>query len=113
MHELGLCEGILEAVERRADGRRVTRVRLRVGTLLRVAEPALDQAFSLVADGTVAEGAAIDLVVVPVRATCAACGHATDADEVPVACETCDSGELEVSGGDELVLESIQLQAPI
>jgi hydrogenase nickel incorporation protein HypA/HybF len=113
MHELGLCEGILEAVERRAGGRRVTRVRLRVGTLLRVAEPALDQAFSLVADGTVAEGAAIDLVVVPVRTTCAACRQVTDADEVPVVCAACGSSELEVSGGDEFVLESIQLQAPI
>ena len=57
MHELGLCAGILEAVERRAAGRRVTRVRLRVGTLHRVVTPALDQAFELVAGGTVAEGA--------------------------------------------------------
>jgi hydrogenase nickel incorporation protein HypA/HybF len=113
MHELGLCEEILEAVERRAAGRRVTRVRLRVGTLHRVAELALKQSFSLVADGTVAEGAAIDLVVVPIRATCAACRQATEADEVPVACAACGSTELEVIGGDELVLESIQLQAPI
>ncbi|HEX8132916.1 MAG TPA: hydrogenase maturation nickel metallochaperone HypA [Actinomycetes bacterium] len=112
MHELGLCGGILEAVERRAAGRRVTRVRLRVGTLHRVSGPALDQAFSLLAGGTVAEGADIDLVVVPVRATCAACRQATEADEVPVVCPTCGSSELEVSGGDELVLESIQLQAP-
>jgi Zn finger protein HypA/HybF involved in hydrogenase expression len=30
-----------------------------------------------------------------------------------VVCAACGSSELEVSGGDELVLESIQLQAPI
>jgi hydrogenase nickel incorporation protein HypA/HybF len=112
VHELGLCEGILEAVERRAAGRRVTGVRLRVGTLHRVAAPALDQAFSLVAGGTVAEGAAIDLVVVPVRAACAACRRVTEADEVLVACPACGSSELELRGGDELVLESIQLQPP-
>lgn len=80
MHELGLCEGILEAVERRAAGRRVAGVRVRVGELHQVVEPALAQAFELVAEGTVAEGAAVDLVVV---------------------------------AGDELVLESIQLAAPV
>jgi hydrogenase nickel incorporation protein HypA/HybF len=112
VHELGLCEGILEAVERRAAGRRVTRVRLRVGTLHRVVEPALDQAFSLVADGTVAEGAAVELVVVPVRAACGACGQVSETDQVPAACAACGATTLEVSGGDELVLESIQLEAP-
>ena len=112
MHELGLCEGILEAVERRAAGRRVTRVRLRVGTLHRVVEPALDQAFELVAGGTVAEGATVEVVTVPVRVACAACGTVTAADDLPVACPACGASEPEVSGGDELVLESIQLQAP-
>ena len=64
MHELGLCEGILDAVERRAAGREVRNVRVRVGEALRVAEPALDQAFILVSEGTVAEGATIEMVEV-------------------------------------------------
>lgn len=64
MHEVGMCEGILDAVERRAAGRRVLAVRVRAGDGLRVAEPALDQAFALVAEGTVAEGARVDLVTV-------------------------------------------------
>jgi hypothetical protein len=29
MHEFGLCEGVLDAVRQRADGRRVTGVRVR------------------------------------------------------------------------------------
>ncbi|HET9289505.1 MAG TPA: hydrogenase/urease maturation nickel metallochaperone HypA, partial [Actinomycetes bacterium] len=52
MHELGLCEGILEAVERRAAGRRVNRVRVRVGAQHRVVESAFDQSFALVSQGT-------------------------------------------------------------
>lgn len=62
MHEMGLCEGIIDAVERRAAGRRVTAVRVRAGELLMVAEPALEQAFALLAEGTVAEGARVELV---------------------------------------------------
>jgi hydrogenase nickel incorporation protein HypA/HybF len=112
VHELGLCEGILEAVERRAAGRRVTGVRLRVGTLHRVVEPALDQAFELVAGGTVAEGATVEVVTVPVRVACGACGEVTEADDLPAVCPACGAGEPDCTGGDELVLESITLHAP-
>lgn len=112
MHELGLCEAIVAAVERRAAGRRVTRVRVRVGALHGVAEPALAQAFELAAGGTVAEGATVDLVVLPVRVACHACGHATQAQALPAACPACGATSLDVHGGDELLLESIQLAAP-
>lgn len=65
MHEFGYCEAILDAVERRAAGRQVARVRVRIGELHAVAEPALAQSFELAAAGSVADGAAIDLVTVP------------------------------------------------
>ena len=64
MHEIGLCEAIIDAVERRAAGRRVLAVRVRAGDDLMVVEPALDQAFALVAEGTVAEGARMEMVPV-------------------------------------------------
>jgi hydrogenase nickel incorporation protein HypA/HybF len=65
MHELGLCESLLDAVERRAAGRRVLGVTFRVGEQHRVVDEALDQAFEFIAEGTVAEGADVELVVVP------------------------------------------------
>jgi hydrogenase nickel incorporation protein HypA/HybF len=109
MHEIGLCESIMEAVERRAAGRRVTAVCVRVGTLQRVWKPAFDQAFEMVATGTVAEGAAVDLIVLPVRSTCRACGAAAESEEVPLACAACGATDLELTGGDELLLESIRV----
>ncbi|MET9294115.1 hydrogenase maturation nickel metallochaperone HypA [Streptomyces sp. NPDC003077] len=65
MHEVGLCEGILRAVEDRAAGRRVTGLTLRIGELHAVVEPALAQSFELVAAGSVAEGAEVELRTVP------------------------------------------------
>jgi hydrogenase nickel incorporation protein HypA/HybF len=110
VHELGLCEGILEAVERRAAGRRVTGVRVRVGARHRVVESALDQAFALVSQGTVADGAAVDLVVVPARIRCPNCGHEGEAADALAACPACGGLDLETSGGDELILEAIYLE---
>jgi hydrogenase nickel incorporation protein HypA/HybF len=60
-----MCEGLLEAVEHRAAGRRVLGVKVRVGEQHRVVDAAMTQAFELVAAGTVAEGAAVELAVVP------------------------------------------------
>jgi hydrogenase nickel incorporation protein HypA/HybF len=109
VHELGLCEGVLEAVERRAAGRRVTRVRVRVGAQHRVVASAFDQSFALVAQGTVADGAAVDLVVVPVRARCGDCGNEAEATDVLAICLACGGLDLETTGGDELILEAIHL----
>ena len=58
--------------------------------------------------GTVAEDAAAELVLLPVRARCSGCGAAWDADEIPLACPTCGAVEVELVGGDELMLESIE-----
>ena len=110
MHELGLCEGVLAAVERRAEGRRVTRVRVRVGAQHRVVPSAFDQSFTLVAQGTVADGAALDLVVVPVKVRCGDCGHEGEADDALAACPGCGGLDIETEGGDELILEAIHVE---
>ncbi|HEY2176190.1 MAG TPA: hydrogenase maturation nickel metallochaperone HypA [Mycobacteriales bacterium] len=109
MHEVGLCEGILDAVERRAAGRKVTRVRVRMGVLHRVSEPALQMAFSLVAAGSVAEEARVDLVTVPLRAQCRDCGEESESDDPLDICPACGSTDLQVDAGDEMLLESISL----
>ena len=108
MHELGLCSSIVDAVERRAGDRPVARVRVRVGRLHHVHPEAFDQSFAVAAMGTVVEDAAAELVLLPVRARCGACGEVWDGEDVPQACPACGAVEVEVTGGDELVLESIE-----
>ena len=57
MHELGLCEAILDVVERRAGERPVARVKVRVGQLHHVHPDAFEQSFALVAAGSIADSA--------------------------------------------------------
>jgi hydrogenase nickel incorporation protein HypA/HybF len=111
MHELGLCSSIVDAIERRAGERTVARVTVRVGRLHHVHPEAFDQSFAVAAMGTVAQDAAADLVLLPVRARCGSCAGTWDAEEIPGACPTCESIEIELVGGDELVLESIEYRA--
>jgi hydrogenase nickel incorporation protein HypA/HybF len=111
MHEFGLCDGIVEAVQWRADGRRVARVKIRVGALHRVVEEAFQQAFSHAAEGTEVEDASLDLVILPVRSICRSCSAEFESEDLATACVKCGGVDLELRGGEELVLESIEYAA--
>lgn len=108
MHELGLCEAIVEAIAARAGSREVAKVRVQVGRLHHVHPEAFEQSFALAAAGTVAQGARAELVVLPVTGSCQACAAPFEADELPLACPACGAVSIDVSGGSELLLESIQ-----
>lgn len=112
MHEYGLCQGILDAVLARAGDRRVSRVRIRAGVTHGVDAGSMEQAFHIVAGGTEAADAAVELVTVPARLSCRACGHIGPTYDVIALCPQCRGDDVEVSGGDELVLESIGYATP-
>jgi hydrogenase nickel incorporation protein HypA/HybF len=105
VHELGMCEDVLHAIERRAEGRTVAAVGVRTGTMLRVVPDAFRQAFQLVSAGSVAQDAEVEVTTVPATARCVACGEAFEAEAPFPACPSCASVEVDVTGGDELTLE--------
>ncbi len=111
MHELGLCTDIVDAIERRAGDRQVAKVTVRVGRLHHVHPEAFDQSFAVAAQGTVAQDAAATLVLVPIVGRCGSCGHTWETDEMPVLCPECDSVDIALAGGDELILESIEFRS--
>ena len=57
MHELSIAESVVQIAGRHANGRRVTKVCLKVGHLRQVVPSALAFSFELVAQGTSVEGA--------------------------------------------------------
>ncbi|GIG87977.1 hydrogenase maturation nickel metallochaperone HypA [Plantactinospora endophytica] len=108
MHEIGMCAGLVDLIGERAAGRPVRDVRIRVGVRHAVLDDAFDQAFAMVAAGSAAEGATVDLVVTPTSVTCRSCGHRADSLDTLAVCPNCGGADVELSGGDELVLESIR-----
>lgn len=108
MHELGLCESIVNAVEARAGDRPVRRVRVRVGSLHHVHPEAFDQSFAVAAAGGVAEDAAAELVVIPASGTCGLCATVFETNDAALACPECGGVDISLEGGDELTLELIE-----
>ena len=108
VREVGIAGAVLRAVERRAAGRQVRRARVRAGALLRISAPALNQAFVTVSDGTVADGARLDVVIEPARVGCRSCGRTTTSNRMPARCPGCGGTGIDLQSGDGLVLESVE-----
>jgi hydrogenase nickel incorporation protein HypA/HybF len=107
MHEYGLCEGVLDAVRARARGREVTAIRVRFGVRHAVSAESLSAAFESVAAGTEAADATVELVTVPALLTCRGCGSSTESTDLLAVCPRCASPDVEISGGDEMTMESV------
>lgn len=108
MHEFGLCEGVLAAVRERAGGRHVAEIRVRFGVLHAVHPESMAQAFRLVAEGTEASDATIDLVSVPAKTSCRDCGSVAETSDPLAVCQRCGSDRVDLTGGDEMILESVR-----
>lgn len=111
MHEIGLCEGVLGVALDAAAGEQVKRVRLRVGRLQGVVPDVMDQAWAMVSEGTAAGGSRVELVDIPVRIRCRACGEHTAAPEPPFSCGRCGSPDVQIVSGEELLVEEVELAA--
>ncbi len=105
MHELSIAEAVLAIAERHARGRQLTRVEVAVGHLRQVVPSALEFAFELLAPGV-----ELEIVDVPAAGSCRACGRESRLDGFPLICPACGSAEREVVAGEELRVESLDVE---
>ena len=110
MHELSIAESIVRIADRHAAGRPVSRVDVRVGHLRQVVPSALEFAFELMAQGTAVEGAELAMEVVPAAGLCRACGIETALPDFPFHCGLCGGFDIEVTRGEELSVDSLELE---
>ncbi len=113
MHELSIAQAIVDVAARNAGGSRVTSVCVRVGHLRQVVPSALEFSFELCAHGTAVEGAALELQEVPIGVTCRSCGAESEPAAFPLACGACGGLNVDVVQGEELLVESLELEAEL
>jgi hydrogenase nickel incorporation protein HypA/HybF len=113
MHELSIAEAIVAVADRHAGGRRVSRVEVSVGHLRQVVPSALAFAFELVSEGTALAGAELVLEEVPATGRCRACGAESRFDAFPLTCRACGDHDVELTAGEELQVESLDLEEEV
>jgi hydrogenase nickel incorporation protein HypA/HybF len=109
MHELAIADAVARIACAHAGDRRVTRVEVKVGHLRQVVPASLAFSFELVSAGTQLEGAELDIEEVPAAVRCRDCAQESQVDGFPLHCRACGGLEVEVIGGEELLVDSLEL----
>jgi hydrogenase nickel incorporation protein HypA/HybF len=115
MHELSICQALLDQVERIAaehGASRVERILLRVGPLSGVESALLTHAYPLAAVGTMAADAELVIESAEVRVRCLTCGAETAALPNRLLCGACGCFNTRLVSGDELLLANLELTLP-
>lgn len=113
MHEMALCQSILDIVLRhaRAQGaHRVARVQLELGALSCAEPEALRFCFDAVTRGSLADGAALDIAVVPGCAWCWDCEAVVSLSDRAAGCPGCGGYRLRVDAGDEMRVTELEIE---
>jgi hydrogenase nickel incorporation protein HypA/HybF len=112
MHELAICQALIEQVEsvaREQHAYQVMEIGVDIGPLSGVEPQLLEQAFSIASAGTVANGASLHLNSIPIRVDCSSCGQVTEALPARLICGNCGNWQTRVVSGDELLLTTVEL----
>ncbi|WP_428547384.1 hydrogenase maturation nickel metallochaperone HypA [Profundibacter sp.] len=112
MHEMSICESILGVIEAQAVAqsfRKVRWVRLEIGPLAGVETEALRFSFDVVTRGSLAEGAALEIIAPPVTAWCMLCAEAVEVSQRFDPCPKCGSHQVQITGGDELRIKDMEV----
>jgi hydrogenase nickel incorporation protein HypA/HybF len=113
MHELAICQALMNQVENIAaerNARSVVSIVIGMGPLSGVEAQLLKHAYPVASAGTVAEGAELVIENLPVRVSCTQCGAESDVLPNKLLCKACGDWRTTVISGDELMLMSVELE---
>jgi hydrogenase nickel incorporation protein HypA/HybF len=108
MHEMAITQSVVDTVCEHAAGRRVHSVRVEVGALCAVVPDSMQFCFELATEGTVADGARLDLDVRPGAARCHSCSEEFELGDLILLCP-CGSADVEVLAGRDLKILSMEV----
>jgi len=113
MHELAICQALMNQVENIAaerNARSVVSIVVGMGPLSGVEAQLLKHAYPVASAGTVAEGAELVIENLPVRVKCTQCGKESDVLPNKLVCKACGDWRTTLISGDELMLMRVELE---
>lgn len=114
MHELSIAIDLIDAASGRAREEGAQRIRamyLRIGPLSGVVIRALESAFRVASQGTLADGALLDVEQVPLTLYCASCDATKAAADVySFCCPDCGTPTSDVRSGRELEVKALEIE---
>ena len=114
MHEMSIMASLFQILQEKAEeqnAKRIISITIQVGALSGVEPDLLTFAFDSFAKDTLAEGAQFKVNKTPVKGRCRICGNETfEFDRFILSCPECQGVDIEVMGGDELLVEQMEVE---
>lgn len=113
MHEMSLCERVLQVIEESAQQQGFTRVKgvwLEMGALALVEVGSLRLCFEVITRGTLAEGARLVVIELPGEGWCHRCAKTVRVRQRFDGCPDCGAYPLQLSGGDEMRIKELEVE---
>lgn len=104
MVELALDEG------KKVGAKKIGKISLVIGEMSGIVDESVNFYFGFISKGTIAEGATLEFKRVPMTARCRDCHNEFTPDEFDWSCPKCKGSSLEIIAGDELRIESIEVE---
>jgi len=112
MHELAITQSVIDLVLEhagKAQARRVTGINVVAGELSGFVDECMQFYFDQLSKGTIAEHAKLSFERVPTKGRCRDCGQEFLIKELNWVCPGCNGNNIQLVGGTELFLESIEV----
>ena len=112
MHELSITQSILNISLQAAaqqNASHIREIRLRMGPFSGVVPECVQMYLDVLAKGTIAEGAAVEARMMPLKVLCRDCGRESEITRTHIACPFCGSLRLKTLSGKEFMVESLEV----
>ena len=112
MHELSITQEILRySIEEatRQGAEKIRAIRLRLGPFSGIVPECIQMYLDLLSEGTIAQGARIEAVTLPLKIRCRDCGREGEISRSRIACPFCGSLRLQMLSGKEFLIESLEV----
>ncbi len=113
MHEQSIVENLLALVlenAQKANATKIRKINVAIGELSGAVDESMDFYFSFLRKDTIAAEAVIVYRHVPAQLRCRKCGKVFTAKDTDFRCPDCKDGEVDIVGGRELYLESLEVE---
>ena len=110
MHELSIASAVVDTAVKHAAGRQVTLVSVRLGHLRQVVPDSLAFYVELLSRDTVCAGARLEYEIVPAVLHCVPCDYEWGVSQPAFRCPQCDGAQVVAVSGEELEVESIEVE---
>jgi hydrogenase nickel incorporation protein HypA/HybF len=113
MHELAITQSILDIALENAhkiEAGHITGINLIVGQMASVVDDSIQFYWDILSEGTIAKGALIKIQRIPMQMHCVDCGNTFLPGSQTFDCPECNSIRVQVKQGDELRVESIDVE---